>query len=753
MHRITDRLFDGRFDRRLRGVSLTIAVLVAPLAFTITPCQAQVPTWSLRATSGPPARAGHAMVYDSTRGVIMLFGGATSGLTSGTVFNDTWEWNGTSWTLKSPATSPTARIGHAMAFDSARGVTVLYGGGDANGFLTDTWEWNGTNWTRRMPATPFVGSRASHAMAYDSTRGVTVLFGGSHIDNSLFLDTWEWNGTDWSQRATTGPCPRTSPAMFYDSAHNVSVLFGGYSIYGNGCDVQLGDTWTWNGATWTQKVVSGPGARHNHAMAFDSDRNVGILFGGYNDARIPYTVFGDTWAWSGTSWTREATTGPSARASLAMAYDRTRHAVVLFGGFDPNDGSAGPTSGETWEYALTGTCCDGGTCSITTESGCTGTWTPGASCATAPSSASASPNPACPGQTITLTAIGGSGGTHKWYANGCGVGGSIGTGPSTQLTAPATATTYYVRVEGSCGNSTCASVTVNPAQSPTAPSTMTITPSSACPGELLMLAASGGSGGVYTWYAAGCGNGSPIGTGQTINISAPNASTAYFLRMVGCTVSNCVTQTLSITQSATPPTSVSASPTSACPGQTVTLTAAGGSGGTYTWYADGCGSGMSIGTGASIAVQALAKSKTYFVRMEGACENPDCASITLVSPLVPPSSAIAEEMSFAPGTLRLTAMGGSSDSIRWYAGGCGSIGTYQGFGRVLVVNAPYKDMTFFARVEDACGNSDCVSVSYEPQKPTCPPSAAVNSGFCGTGTTCLLPFALGTWVLARRRLG
>ena len=38
-----------------------------------------------------------------------------------------------------------------MAFDSARKVTVLFGGGSYNG---DTWEWNGSAWTQRVVSGP-----------------------------------------------------------------------------------------------------------------------------------------------------------------------------------------------------------------------------------------------------------------------------------------------------------------------------------------------------------------------------------------------------------------------------------------------------------------------------------------------------------------------------------------------------------------------------------------------------------------------
>jgi hypothetical protein len=132
---------------------------------------------------------------------------------------------------------PTARSGHALAYDSARGVTVLFGGYDGSSRLHDTWEWDGTDWTQRSPAIEPT-SRTSHALAYDSARGVTVLFGG-HNGSTYLDDTWEWDGTDWTQRFPANkPVARSGHALAYDSAREQTVLFGGYGDF-----MDLGDTW------------------------------------------------------------------------------------------------------------------------------------------------------------------------------------------------------------------------------------------------------------------------------------------------------------------------------------------------------------------------------------------------------------------------------------------------------------------------------------------------------------------------------
>lgn len=77
-------------------------------------------------------------------------------------------------------------------------------------------------------------------MAYDSARGVTVLFGGYVGSAGASRETWEWNGSVWRRRVIAGPAARYGHAMAYDSARGVTVLFGGYRDGVGGAD---GETW------------------------------------------------------------------------------------------------------------------------------------------------------------------------------------------------------------------------------------------------------------------------------------------------------------------------------------------------------------------------------------------------------------------------------------------------------------------------------------------------------------------------------
>lgn len=85
---------------------------------------------------------------------------------------------------------------------------------------------------------------------------------------------------------------------------------------------------------------------------------------------------------------------------------------------------------------------------------------------TAPSSASASPSSICTGDLATLTQSGGSlaqGAQWFWYKDGCGTTlVATSSSPNASINvSPTTTTTYYVRAEGNCTTTNCASVTVN----------------------------------------------------------------------------------------------------------------------------------------------------------------------------------------------------------------------------------------------------------------------------------------------------
>jgi N-acetylneuraminic acid mutarotase len=347
--------------RKQRLLTLLSVFVLGLLALAGAPAHAASEWGEKRPVlNNPPARSSHATAM-GLNGRVVLFGGSDTGRTN-TVLADTWEWDGTSWTNKTPANitaanNPPARASHRMA-TGLNGRVVLFGGAanDSSGnlaFLADTWEWDGTSWTKKTPATS-PPARSSHAMA-TGLDGRVVLFGGSAgFDSSnnriRFNDTWEWDGTNWTNKTpanptfTTNPSARTAHAMATGLAGRV-VLFGGSN--GN----NLRDTWEWDGTSWTRKpdaanTANNPPQRASHAMATGLNGRV-VMFAGQGDSLSG--PLADTWEWDGSLWTNktpatiDATNNPRARSVHAMAMGLNGRAV-LFGG------AGGGTLDDTWEW-------------------------------------------------------------------------------------------------------------------------------------------------------------------------------------------------------------------------------------------------------------------------------------------------------------------------------------------------------------------------------------------------------------------
>jgi hypothetical protein len=289
--------------------------------------------WEQRPASGPSPRCEFGFAYDSFRGVSVLFGGSST-LDFAAVNSETWEWDGTQWTLRS-STGPSARCDNAMAFDSNRHVVVSFGG--YNGvYLGDTWEWDGALWQPVAGTAP--AARADAFMAFDSIRNVMVLFGGQAANGGIFRDTWEYNGT-WVRRATGGPPPaRWIHRMAFDRTRGVVVMYAGANPL-----AVLSDVWEWNGTSWTQRPDGATPARYANAICFDVVQGASLVFGGQSGFGFGDTPLGDTWKYDGTTWTNLAIAGPPARTFTKMVYDEGRGRAVLFGGW-----SDGPL-GDTWE--------------------------------------------------------------------------------------------------------------------------------------------------------------------------------------------------------------------------------------------------------------------------------------------------------------------------------------------------------------------------------------------------------------------
>jgi N-acetylneuraminic acid mutarotase len=302
--------------------------------------------WTQKQDVGPSPRWGPAMVYDSERARVLLFGGYGN-----TNFGDTWEWDTESWTQVEDI-GPSARWGHGMAYDSARHRVVLFGGAIIQGTNThslgDTWEWDGESWTQTADTGP--SARHGVALAYDSKRRRTVLFGGEQLPikqggaGSLFGDTWIWDGVEWTQEQDSGPSQRDWYGMANDDQRDRVVLFGGLTYRPNDSDyTMLNDTWEYDATKWTRVADTGPSPRNAMNLCYNG-KSMLLFGGGVESLTHGITVYRDTWQWDGKHWTERQDMGPPARFSAAASGDTTRNRVVLFGG-----GNTSTDFGDTWE--------------------------------------------------------------------------------------------------------------------------------------------------------------------------------------------------------------------------------------------------------------------------------------------------------------------------------------------------------------------------------------------------------------------
>ena len=301
----------------------------------------------------------------------------------------------------------------------------------------------------------------------------------------------------------------------------------------------------------------------------------------------------------------------------------------------------------------------------------------GGSVGTAPTSVSGT-STICSGSSTTLTQVGGSlgtGDTYEWYSGSCG-GTAVGSGTSVTV-SPTSTTTYYVRVEGTCGITSCASVTVNVNSNSTAASGITVSASPICPGDNTNLTVQGGSlgtGADWEWYTGSCG-GTSVGSGSAISVS-PTTTTTYYVRAEGtCNTTTCQSVTVTVNSESIAASSISVAQTTICDGETASLSVSGGSLGTganWEWYSGSCG-GTSVGSGTSINVSP-STTITYYVRAEGTCNNTACVSVTITVNPVPTPSITSSSADLCVGeTINLT---GTPTGGTWsVTSGPGSIAT------------------------------------------------------------------------------
>ena len=226
-------------------------------------------------TVGPTApetlmpRMGHAMVYDSRRDRVVLFGGKGGASDAATRYNDTWFFVNDKWEKGPEAPQQlTPRADHAMVYDSNLDRVLLFGGHDG-AQRNDTWFLAGDTWIQGPAAPADLTGRSGHAMAYDGKRRRVVLFGGED-DLGAQRDTWQFENGNWRKgpEAPSKLAGRWNHGMTFDDHAGQVVLMGGLI----GFNSYISDTWTLGDGTWQEHPAPIGGSPKAHTLTFDAGR-------------------------------------------------------------------------------------------------------------------------------------------------------------------------------------------------------------------------------------------------------------------------------------------------------------------------------------------------------------------------------------------------------------------------------------------------------------------------------------------------
>lgn len=238
-----------------------------------------------------------------------------------------------------------------MAYEDQAGVTVLFGGISPTGptRYDDTWVYSAKSdsWTLMHPSVS-PSPRYEAGMAYDSKAHRVILFGGGTTGGQLSDETWAYDySTDtWTNmQPATHPSARDDVGMAYDSESNRIIAFGGWT--GNATDNQ---TWAYDydSNTWQQmSPAGGPSARATK-LVYDSQADRILAFGGSPGYA---QILGDTWSYdyNADAWKNlMPATSPSERSGFAVAYDSKADRTFITAG----KVSQSALTDETWAYDL-----------------------------------------------------------------------------------------------------------------------------------------------------------------------------------------------------------------------------------------------------------------------------------------------------------------------------------------------------------------------------------------------------------------
>jgi hypothetical protein len=272
------------------------------------------PTWTQRSPSTPPdIRASHTAVYDKQTNKMLVFAGSGSIDGASLLKNDLWSLSDAdnsgispTWQQIFPSVVPSQRWGHAAVYDEQEDIMIVFGGAQTGvQIFNDVWvlerartQFSSTWRQISMPATGGPSARCCMAVGYDSTNRRMIIFGGSGFGQSGPIqlgDLWTLTFDETFETATwqeltpsggTAPSARCCAASVWDGSK--FLLFGG-GTFNSSSDDKIYAFVLQNTTFATADAPSGGPPARTFPTAVPAGHF--LLFGGTES----FTPFNDLW--------------------------------------------------------------------------------------------------------------------------------------------------------------------------------------------------------------------------------------------------------------------------------------------------------------------------------------------------------------------------------------------------------------------------------------------------------------------------
>ena len=182
--------------------------------------------WRSVTDGGPSPRTGARMVYDAVRDNFVLYGGYYDDSENYYTYDQTWILGAHGWRVLH-GSAPGPLVWHAMTFDPDRGAVLMHGGSYTvrdDTLRDELWQWDGAAWSLVSNTGP--SARMSHAITYDTHRHLLVLFGGSDNELGMRGDTWEFGHIVAPTLVLQTSCPQSGPASLSWSCASTGGVVG-----------------------------------------------------------------------------------------------------------------------------------------------------------------------------------------------------------------------------------------------------------------------------------------------------------------------------------------------------------------------------------------------------------------------------------------------------------------------------------------------------------------------------------------------